>query len=273
VAVAAFKPKAISLVMAGGVLAGLIGPQTAKWSLDLLSPVVFAGVYLMMAVFALGTGLLVQLIRIPTPVATGAKSGGRPMLEIARQPPFLVAIVSSMLGFAVMTLVMSATPLAMQGCGFGFADSATVIQAHVLGMFVPSFFTGGLITRFGVYRIIVVGAAISIGCALINLAGVGFMNFLIANILVGIGWNFCYIGGSSLLTTTHTPEERAKVQGTHDFLVYAMTATAAGAAGLLQAQAGWAVINMIAIPALLIVIAIVAWGTTQARAHTVRNSG
>lgn len=270
---AAFKPKAISLVMAGGVLAGLIGPQTAKWSVDLLSPVVFAGVYLMMAVFALGTGLLVQLIRIPAPAATGAKSGGRPILEIARQPAFLVAVVSSMLGYAVMTLVMSATPLAMQGCGFGFADSATVIQAHVLGMFVPSFFTGGLIARFGVHRIIAAGAAISIGCAVINLAGVGFMNFLIANILVGIGWNFCYIGGSSLLTTTHRPEERAKVQGTHDFLVYAMTATAAGASGLLQAQAGWAVINMIAIPALLVVIASVTWGAAQAAARTARSSG
>jgi MFS family permease len=255
----AFRPKAISLVMAGGVLAGLIGPQTAKWSVDLFHPVTFAGVYLMTSLFCLGTGLLVQFIRIPLPPPVSATGSGRPLREIMAQPAFIGAALSSMFGYAVMTLVMSATPLAMLGCGFGFTDSATVIQAHVLAMFIPSFFTGSLIQKFGVHRIIATGAVISIGCALVNLSGIAFANFLVANVLVGLGWNFCYVGGTTLLTTTHTPQERAKVQGINDFLVYGTTATAAALSGTLQAQAGWSVINLVALPLLAAVFVVILW--------------
>ena len=138
-----------------------------------------------------------------------------------------------------MTLTMSATPLAMLACGFGFADSATVIQAHIIGMFLPSFFTGHLINRFGVLPVIAAGGLIELGCAIVNLAGVDFANFLIANLLVGIGWNFAYVGGSTLLTTTYTLAERAKVQASHDFAVYAATASAAALSGVLAAKAGW----------------------------------
>ena len=155
------------------------------------------------------------------------------MAEIARQPAYRVALASSVFGYAVMTLTMSATPLAMLACGFGFADSATVIQAHIIAMFLPSFFTGHLIARFGVLPVIAAGGLIEFGCALVNLAGIDFANFLIANILVGIGWNFTYVGGSTLLTTTYTPAERAKVQASHDFAVYAATATAAALSGVL----------------------------------------
>jgi MFS family permease len=158
-----------------------------------------------------------------------------------------------------MTLVMSATPLAMQACGYGFADSATVIQVHVLAMFVPSFFTGHLITRFGVHRILAAGAVIEIGCALINLHGITFWHFTLANLLVGLGWNFCYVGGTTLLTTTYTAAERAKVQGTNDFLVYASTATAAAASGTLQATAGWTALNTLALPALALLLGAIAW--------------
>jgi MFS family permease len=159
-----------------------------------------------------------------------------------------------MVGYAVMTLVMRATPLAMHDCGYGFIDSATVIQAHIIAMFLPSFFTGSLISRFGVLTIIATGALIELGCALVNLAGIDFYNFFISNTLVGLGWNFTYVGGSTLLTQTYRPAERAKVQASHDFTVYAATATAAASAGFLQQRAGWMMINLAALPVLSVVL-------------------
>lgn len=252
------RARAISLVMAGGVLAGLIGPQTAKWTVDALSAT-FAGVYLATAMFSIVVICLVQFIRIPRLTAEERAQPGRPMREIAAQPAYRVALASSVFGYAVMTLTMSATPLAMQACGFGFPDSATVIQAHVVAMFLPSFFTGHLITRFGVLPIIALGGATLLCCALINLSGVTFANFLIANIFVGIGWNFAYVGGSTLLATTYTTSERAKVQGSHDFAVYTATAIAAGASGLLAEKAGWTAINLAAIPLMMIIVASAFW--------------
>jgi MFS family permease len=255
----AFRAKAISLVMAGGVLAGFLGPQVAKWSVDWLAPVTFAGVYVAMTGFAVAVLLLVQFVRIPRLGAADRAARGRPMAEILRQPSYRVALASSVFGYAVMTLTMSATPLAMLACGFGFADSATVIQAHIVAMFLPSFFTGHLIARFGVLPIIATGGLIEFGCAIVNLAGVEFANFLIANMLVGIGWNFAYVGGSTLLTTTYTPAERAKAQASHDFAVYAATATAAALSGVLAAKAGWTVINLAALPLMAAVTGAAAW--------------
>ena len=201
----AFKPKAISLVMAGGVLAAFMGPMTAKWAVDWLEPLTFAGCYVMMAIFSAAVLLVVQAVRIPGLTAAEKSEGGRPMREIIRQPAYVVALISSMFGYGVMTLVMSATPLAMLACGFKFGDSATVITAHVVAMFLPSFFTGHLITRFGVLPIMIAGALISTGCGVVNLLGVDYWNFFLANILVGLGWNFMYVGGSTLLTTTYRP--------------------------------------------------------------------
>jgi MFS family permease len=170
-----------------------------------------------------------------------------------------VAVISSMFGYAVMTLVMSATPLAMLACGYGFTDSATVIQVHIVAMFLPSFFTGSLIARVGVLPVIATGAVIELGCALVNLAGIDFMNFFIANALVGLGWNFTYVGGSTLLTRTYTASERARVQASHDFIVYATTAAAAASAGFLQQRAGWTVLNLAALPVLSIVLCSALW--------------
>lgn len=255
----AFRAKAISFVMAGGVLAGFLGPQVAKWSVDWLAPVTFAGVYVAMAGFSIAVLALVQLVRIPRLSAADRAVHGRPMTEIMRQPNYRVALAASVFGYAVMTLTMSATPLAMLACGFGFADSATVIQAHIIAMFLPSFFTGHLINRFGVLPVIAAGGLIEVGCALVNLAGVGFGHFLVANILVGLGWNFAYVGGSTLLTSTYTPAERAKVQASHDFTVYAATASAAAVSGVLAAKAGWIVINLAALPLMAIVIGAALW--------------
>jgi MFS family permease len=264
----AFRAKAISFVMAGGVLAGFLGPQVAKWSVDWLAPVTFAGVYMAMAGFSVAVLALVQLVRIPRLSAADRAANGRPMTEIMRQPTYRVALAASVFGYAVMTLTMSATPLAMLACGFGFADSATVIQAHIIGMFLPSFFTGHLINRFGVLPVIAAGGLIEVGCALVNLAGVGFGNFLIANVLVGLGWNFAYVGGSTLLTSTYTPAERAKVQASHDFTVYAATASAAALSGVLAAKAGWIVINLAALPLMAVVTGAALWLMAHERRAT-----
>ena len=247
------RAKAISLVMAGGVLAGVLGPQTAKWSVAWFEPVLFAGVYLMIAAFAAAGLFAIQFLRVPPLSIADRREPGRPLAEIARQPAFRVALLTSMFGYAVMTLVMTVTPIAMLACGFGFADSATVIQAHVVAMFLPSFFTGHLIARVGVLPVIVAGAAIEAVCALINLGGVEFGNFLFANVCVGLGWNFCYVGGSTLLTETYRATERARVQAAHDFAVYATTATAAALSGFLLANAGWTVVNIAALPLLALV--------------------
>jgi MFS family permease len=255
----ALRAKAISLVMSGGVLAGLIGPQVAKWSVDWFAPVTFAGVYLAMSAISLAVLALVQLLRI-APLSTEQRTrGGRPLALIMRQPAYRVALTSSLFGYAVMTLIMSATPLAMLACGLGFADSATVIEAHVIAMFLPSFFTGHLIARFGVLPIMAAGGLMEMGCAIANLTGVRFTHFLIANTLVGLGWNFAFVAGSTLITTTHTPAERAKVQASHDFAVYAATATAAALSGVLQAKVGWLVTNLAALPLNAVVTAAAFW--------------
>ncbi len=253
------RAKAISLVMAGGVIAGLIGPQTAKWAVAWFEPVMFAGVYVMVSVFSVLALGLIQFLKIPPLTTVESTEPARPMAEIARQPAFPVAVITSMFGYAVMTLVMTVTPIAMLGCGFGFNDSATVIQAHVIAMFLPSFFTGHIIGRVGVLPVIVAGALIEAGCAAVNLAGIGFENFFLANVLVGLGWNFCYVGGSTLLTTTYRPSERAKVQAAHDFSVYAMTATAAALSGLLHATVGWQVVNLAALPLLALIAVAAVW--------------
>jgi len=261
------RPKAIAWVLAGGVLAGVLGPQTAKWAVDWLT-VAFAGAYLVASTFSLLVLGLVQGLRIPALSRRERATGGRPLMAIARQPAYRLAVASSVCGYAVMTLTMSATPLAMQACGFAFGDSASVIQAHVVGMFLPSFFTGYLISRFGVVAIIAAGASLEACCAIINLTGIGFANFFVANLLVGLGWNFTYVGGSTLLTTTYTPAERAKVQASHDFLVYAATATAAALSGALQAEAGWAMVNVTALPLLAVVLGAALWRRSN-RALTV----
>ncbi len=260
-----FKARAISYVMLGGVIAGFIGPQLAKWSVDWFAPVTFMGVYITISLVSLVSTLVVQFLRIPSLSAGERASGGRPLRVIAAQPTYRVALISSMLGYGVMTLVMSATPLAMLDCGYLFADSATVIQVHIIAMFLPSFLTGSLIQRFGALPIIASGALIQLACALVNLAGVDFWNFLIANLFVGIGWNFTFVGGSALLTQTYEPVERAKVQASHDFTVYATTATAAALAGFLQQRAGWTVLNLAAIPLMATVVTATVWLTLRRR--------
>ena len=264
----AFKSKAISYVMAGGVVAGIVGPEIAKLGVNWFQPITFLGVYIAIALTGAVNLVMLQGLRIPNLTQAEQKDGGRPLSVIVRQPGYIAALISSMLGYGVMTLVMSATPLAMLACGFNYGQSATVIQFHIIAMFLPSFFTGHLIQRFGVLTIIGTGALIQAGCAMVNLSGIQLENFIIANVLVGLGWNFAFVGGSTLLTTTYQPSERAKVQASHDFMVYATTATAAALAGFLQQTAGWRLINLATLPLMATIMLTMLWLHLQRRPRT-----
>lgn len=255
----AFRPRAISLVLAGGVFAALAGPELAKWSHDLLAPIQFAGTFVVIAVVQAGSLIFLAFVRIPTPTAAERANSGRPLLEIVRQPVFIVAILGAMVGYGSMTFLMTATPLAMIGCGFAFKDAAFVIQWHAVGMFLPSFFTGSLIQRFGVIPIMLTGAFAYLACIAINVSGIELLQFFSALVLLGIGWNFLFIGGTTLLTQAYRPEERAKVQGLGDFLVFTSSTVAAFSSGALNHAVGWQALNFGVVPLVAIVTGALLW--------------
>ena len=259
------RPKAISWVMTGGVVAALIGTVIVMATVDLLAPVTFAGTWATMALLALmGAGVL-SFVNIPKPADTSAGTG-RPLLEIARQPTFIVATGVTMISFGVMMLVMTATPVAMLGCGFTVTDSSWVIQWHALAMFAPSFVTGHLITRFGVLRIIAVGLVLLMAAAIGDLMGIHFANFAVGLILLGLGWNFGFIGGTTLLTSTYRPEERNKAQGFSDLMTFVTTAITSLSAGGLMATIGWDAVNYAVFPLTLIGMGLVVWLALRGRA-------
>lgn len=255
----AFRSKAISLTLAGGVVAALLGPELSKLSVDLLAPATFAGSYLIIGMLCLVTTSVLQFLRIPRPTAVERADTGRPLGEIARQPVFIVAVLAATLGYATMALIMTATPLAMVACGFSFAQTASVIQWHVLAMYGPSFFTGALIRRFGVHRIIATGTVLLGACAIVGLSGIALEQFFAALVLLGLGWNFMFIGGTTLVAGAHTQAERAKVQGVNDFLVFSSVSLASAASGFLQHSFGWDALNYGMLAPALIVLAAVLW--------------
>ncbi len=245
-----FKSKAISLVMAGGLVGGVLGPQTSQWTKDLL-PAEFLGSYLALIGFCVIALVLQRLMNIPRLTAAEQKDQGRPLREIARQPAFLVAVLSGMVGYGIMNLLMTATPLAMKSCAHPFSDMVFVIQWHVIAMFAPSFFTGSLIKRFGVHNILFTGVLLSLACVAIALSGVEVMHFWVALVLIGVGWNFMYLGGTTLLTETHTPAEKAKVQGANDMAIFITMAISSASSGWLFSAHGWEVMNYGAVPFLV----------------------
>lgn len=255
----AFKERAISLVLAGGILGAFVGPNLASATRTVL-PVPFAGAYLALVGVALLGLVALSLIRFPEhrPPEPGA-STGRPLAEIARQPVFIVAVAGAAIGFGVMNLLMAATPIAMQTCGHAFSSAALVLEWHVLGMFVPSFFTGHLIRRFGVLPVMAVGAVLNFACVAVALSGVDVMQFLVALFLLGVGWNFLYIGGTTLVTEAYRPEEKNKVQGAMDFIVFATMALTSFASGALVTTQGWTWLNVGSLPALVLVSAAIGW--------------
>ena len=260
-----FRSKAISLVLAGGVVAAFTGGEVAKLTYDWFLPFVYSGCYVALMLLGCCVLLLLQGLRIPRLTAEQRSHSGRPLRVIARQPIFLVAVLAAALSYASMILVMTATPLAMGACGFGFKDSATVIQWHVFAMFAPSFFTGSLIQRFGVLRIILIGAVLMTLALVIDLSGIGFLNFWGGLVLIGLGWNFMFVGGSALLTEVYTVEERAKVQAANDFTVFSASALAAFGSGALLTEFGWTGVNLGVLPAMLAAFAMVLWLSTIRR--------
>lgn len=239
-----YREKAVSLVMAGGLIGAIAGPNLAKFTRNWLATP-FAGAYLALAGVALLGLLVMAFVKFPAvpPAAAGAPTG-RPMREIVRQPLFLVAAVGAALGFGVMSLLMSATPLAMQVCGFSFDDTALVLEWHVIGMFAPGFFTGHLIKRFGTLTIMGVGVLLNALCIAIALTGVDLHQFLIALFALGVGWNFLFTGSTTLALQAYRPEEKDRAQAAINFAVFAMMALTSFASGALVTTQGWQWLNI-----------------------------
>jgi len=248
---ASFKSQAISLVLAGGVVAAIAGPQIGVMAKD-RAGAEFVGSFLAVAVLSVMAMVLLAFIRIRPSAVSGIDSDARPLTTIVRQPKFLVALSGAAVGFGVMILAMTATPLAMVAHDHAASDAAFVIQWHVLGMFVPSFFTGYLIARFGVLRMMLAGVAALAVHVIISLSGQALLHFLSALILLGIGWNFLYVGGTMLLTETYRPSEKAKVQALNDFSVFGAVVVASFSSGWLMHGFGWMGVNLIALPFLAV---------------------
>lgn len=257
---AAFRARAISWVMIGGVAAAIIGPQTVILTRDLFSPIPFAGAFFAMAVLATLSMIVVSLLRGQARAAPPKASlqGGRTLLEIARQPRFIVAVICGVGSYGLMALVMTAAPLAMVACGLGEDNAALGIQWHVLAMFGPSFVTGSLIARYGVDVIVTIGMALLVACGIVALSGIELANFWGALILLGLGWNFGFIGATTMLTETYRPEERGKVQGFNDFLIFGSVAAASFASGSLFTSVGWEWINYLIFP--VVAVCLIALG-------------
>ncbi len=264
-AAASFKEKAISYVMAGGLIGAVLGPNLASRTRG-LTDVPFVGAYLALAVVAVLAIVLLGLIDFPPKPVTppGEKPNtGRPLLVIMRQPVFIVAASAGALGYGVMNLLMSATPIAMQICGLPFSDTAWVLEWHVIGMFAPGFFTGHLIKRFGVLPIMAIGLSLNVLCVVIALSGIAFEQFLAALFLLGLGWNFLFTGATTLALTAYRPEEKDKAQGALNFCVFSVLAMSSLASGVLVTTQGWALLNLGSLVPLGITAIMLAWLAKQ----------
>ncbi len=239
-----YREKAVSLVLAGGLVGAVVGPNLASRTRNLLE-VPFAGAYLSLAVVALLSMVVMAFMTFPPlPPKKANADTGRPLSQIVRQPVFMVAAIGAALGYGVMNLLMAATPLAMQVCGFEFDDAALVLEWHVIGMFAPGFFTGHLIKRFGVLPIMGVGVALNAACIAIALTGVDLHQFLIALFLLGVGWNFLFTGSTTLSLQAYRPEEKDRAQAAINFFVFATMAVTSFASGALVTTQGWALLNL-----------------------------
>ncbi len=252
------KATAISLVLAGGLVGGILGPTTSRLTLDLVGPK-FAGAYLALTVFAIVTLVLLRFLRIPDPTERERAISGRPLSQIARQPKFVVAVLSGAIGYGVMNFVMTSTPIAMQLCGHPFGDAAFVISSHVIAMFAPSFVTGPLIKRIGVVPVLFAGVALNCVAIAIALSGLALAQFWWALVLLGAGWNFLYIGGTTLLTEAYRPEEFAKAQGANDQAIFIVMAVSSLTSGMTVTAAGWERVNLFALPLIAAVGIAITW--------------
>lgn len=261
------KPRLISWVMLGGLAAAIIGPQTVIWTRDALVTAPFAGSFLAQAVLALLALPLIFFLKKPpepapvvvTSPETQRAIQARPLFEIAKQPKFIVAVTAGVVSYSLMSFVMTAAPIAMVGCGHTVGEAALGIQWHVLAMFAPSFVTGRLMQKFGTMSVTISGLLLLVASAIVGLSGLGLTHFWLALILLGVGWNFGFVGATTLVTACYRPSERNKVQALNDFLVFGSVAISSFSAGKLLSVAGWATLNYWVFPAVAFVLILMAW--------------
>lgn len=251
------KERAISWVLAGGIAGGILGPELSKVSRDWLD-VTYAGTFAAMAVVAVVAAAVASRLRIPAGV--GKASGvARPLRQIVQQPAFIVAVLVGAVAYGAMNLLMTATPLAMKVCGFGYPQSADVIKWHVVAMFAPGFFTGALIRRFGIHTIMFTGCLLMFATTAIAHSGLSYWHFWSALVLLGLGWNFMFTGATTLLTTTYQSAEKSKVQGVNDLAIFLVMATSSAASGALLSVTGWLDMNLYAVPFVALAAAAIVW--------------
>ena len=253
-----FRPRAISYVLAGGLVGGIVGPEASKFTRDWAAPP-FTATYASLFVVALLAMAIIARLRIPPAQDSVSREPARALGEIVAQPVFMVAAAVAALSFGTMNLLMTATPLAMGFCGLPYDSAATVMSSHVIAMFAPSFFTGSLIRRFGVLQVMLAGVGSMLGCVAIALSGQLFAHFWLALVLLGVGWNFMYIGGTTLLTEAYRPAEKAKAQGANEITVFGVQALSSFSAGVLVNSAGWQIVNYAAVPMILAALGAAAW--------------
>ncbi len=251
----AFRAKALSWVMAGGVFAGVIGPQLVTWTMDLWSPNLFVVSYLAQAGVALLAMAVLSGVDLPRPVR-GEAAGGRPLMEIVRQPRFMVAVLCGVVSYVLMNLVMTSAPLAMHMCGLSLSASNSAIQWHIVAMYGPSFFTGSLILRFGAARVVAAGLALTACAAVVGLLGVTVGHFNAVLVLLGLGWNFGFVGASAMVLESHRPEERTRVQSFNDFLVFGTMAVGSFSSGQLLTALGWGAVVSVVFPPVLLALGV-----------------
>jgi MFS family permease len=266
---AAFRPKVVSWVMAGGVFAGVLGPQLVQWTMDIWQPYLFAFSFVVQAIVALIAMAVLAGVDAPKP-APSDLHGGRPLFEIARQPRFIAAALCGVIAYPMMNLVMTSAPLAMKMCGLSLSDSNFGIQWHIVAMYGPSFFTGSLIARLGAPRIVALGLSLEAVGAMIGLSGITALHFWATLIVLGVGWNFAFVGASALVLETHRPQERNKVQAFNDFLVFGMMAVGSFSSGQLLASYGWSAVNMVVFPPVVLGLVVLAVASLAKRRVTLQ---
>ncbi len=264
-AVPEMRPQAISWVLTGGVVAAVTGTVLASRSAELFAPFMFAGSYAAVVVVAIIAAAVLLLLRLPPPTVEEISGHRRPWSELAREPRLVVAMASAVISYGLMNFMMTAAPVAMVGCGFTSGDASWVIQWHVLAMFVPSFFTGNLINRFGAEKIAAAGMIILMLAAVVALMGIRFEHFSVSLILLGLGWNFGFIGGTAMLTSSYKPAERGKVQGVNDFLIAIVMVIASFSSGRVLAGPGWVAIAWVVLPLSLLALALILWRTATVK--------
>ncbi len=264
-----FRAKAVAWVLAGGTFAALIGPQLVILTKDIWPAYLFAGTFFAQAACAVLAGAVLTLLKLPRPAAARPLAEGRPLAEIIRKPQFVVAVACGVASYVMMNLMMTAAPLAMVMCHHSVGDAALGIQWHVIGMYAPSFFTGVLITRFGLRAIVAIGLALITAAGTIGLLGTALWNFWLALALLGVGWNFAFIGATTLVTQCHGPRERNKVQAFNDFLVFGSMAVGSFSSGALLSRYGWAAVNEVVFPVVIAAAVVLVWGTLTRRPEPV----